>query len=200
MDGDARAMSAWRIAFPRLGQSGAPSRPFRRLIVVIDGPNSSFDYYIGSRLELQPDVPATVLQLSADPASVDPGLFEAGLVLFCRYVSARWLSFLRHIGPRLAGTALFLDDDLPALCRDRGVPLLSRARLFLKATRHWPRLAGLLDLVIVSTPVLAGRLGNADAAVGSLRRGSRPCARPVRTAAATGTDRISRNLHAPYEP
>src|SRR5271165_800123 len=166
-----RGAPAWHNAFGHLRVTGQGVRPFRRLIVVIDGPNPSFDYYIGSRLEQQPDLPATVLDLSDDPAALDPSLFDAALVLFCRYVSGRWLDVLRRARSRLAGVALFLDDDLPALCRDRSVPLASRARLFVKGPLHWPRLAGLLDAVIVSTSVLAERLRQTPALVWPARAG-----------------------------
>src|SRR5271165_6564620 len=86
----------WRNAFTDLRVTGSNIGPFRHLIVVIDGANPSFDYYIGSRLEKQPDLPTTLLDLSDDPASLDPSLFDAALVLFCRYLSARWLTFVRR--------------------------------------------------------------------------------------------------------
>ena len=135
--------------------------PFRRLIVIIDGPNPSFSYYFASRLERQPEVPAHIFNLADTPAHIEPSVFDGALVVFCRYANTRWLHFLHGIRIHLAGVALFLDDDIPALCRDRTVPLPSRLRLWWKGPSQWPRLTPLLGRIIVSTPMLAERFAEA---------------------------------------
>ena len=144
----------------QLKARGRLDRPFRRLIAVTRGPNPSYDYYLAPRLGAD-GPPVTVVDLHDDPGLLAPELFDDALVLFCRYVSTPWLRMVERRRDSIAGTMLFLDDDLAALVRDWTVPPLLRALYYLSGLRHWRRLSRILDVLVVSTPALSVRFPDA---------------------------------------
>jgi hypothetical protein len=148
-----------------LGRAPAPltarghlRRPATSIIVVTEGPSPSFDYYLAPRIA-QSQLPVTTARLADDPAALLRVASSGALIIFCRYVTAAWIAALDD--PRLAGAALFLDDDIAALIDDASVPLPYRLRLWQKHQRHVPALSRALDLLWVSTLALAARFPGA---------------------------------------
>lgn len=141
---------------------GPPIRPFVRVIAVIDGANPSFDYYLAPRLAACGGLEVRTAMLRTGPGQLPAAQFDDALVLFCRYATPRWLAQLERLGGRVAGVALFLDDDLAALSRDPGVPRLARVRYWWHGTCHWKRLGRLAGTLLVSTPALAQRYRQAN--------------------------------------
>lgn len=150
-------ISARPGATPALRGGGPPIRPFVRVIAVIDGANPSFDYYLAPRLAACGGLDVRTAMLRNGPRQLPAAAFDDALILFCRYATPRWLAELERRQRRIAGVALFLDDDLAALGCDSDVPLLSRLRYWWQGTGHWQRLDRLLGTLLVSTPTLAER-------------------------------------------
>lgn len=143
--------------FPPLAATGRLRRPPERIVVVIAGPNPSFDYYLAPRLA-RCGLTFRVVDLDDAPSSGNAAPELAGaLVLFCRYVSGPWLEAVEACAGVIAGVGLFVDDDIDALAADSSVPLDYRLRLFMLHLRHRRRLAECCDLLFVSSPVLAQR-------------------------------------------
>ena len=120
--------------------------------------NPSFDYYLSPRLNAAGALPHVVADL-ADPPGHDAarGLFDGALVLFCRYLSRAWIELLGTHADAIAGTGLFVDDDIDALAADRAVPLWYRARLLRRHLMHRRALSRRCDVLLVAGPVLAAR-------------------------------------------
>lgn len=136
-----------------------PRSTAERLIIVTAGANPTLDYYITPRLAVPVERrPSRIVQLShpADALLASPAA-EGAHVVLCRYVSAHWIEALARHRTRLAGVSLLADDDIAAVIGDPSAPLLYRRRLRARFLDQWPRLAPLLDQVLVSTPALAAR-------------------------------------------
>lgn len=147
------------LRFAPLAPSGRLRRPATRIIVVRAGPNPSFDYYLAPRLSAG-GLPFEVHDLGqASSVSADPEAWSGSLVLFCRYLSSGWLDAVERHGDRIAGVALFLDDDIDALFSDWTVPNWYRFRLYAHHLRHRERLRARLDLLLVANPRIAFRYG-----------------------------------------
>jgi hypothetical protein len=138
---------------PPLQARGRLRRPPSRIVAVIAGPNPSFDYYLQPRLQCAGGLPFSVADVHNTPDESLDGAF----VLFCRYMSGAWLGAVERNADRIAGVGLFLDDDIDALFADPSVPLDYRGRLARLALMHRRRLARVLDILFVATPVLASR-------------------------------------------
>lgn len=135
--------------------SGRPSG----VLVLQSGDNASVDYFIRPRLE-SPDntLPWSIVDLDARPEDVAI-LAQAGLlVIVCRYISAPWLRALERSGDRLNGVVLFIDDDLPAMVRDRSIPSAARGRILRDHVRHAERLGAVASAVWVTSRVLGATL------------------------------------------
>jgi hypothetical protein len=145
-----------------LSVSGQIRQPVRQILVVRDGPSASYDYYLAPRLLAPHETrPVRVVDLKADPAVIfDHAAADGTFVLFCRYLSAPWLSALERHTEALAGIGLFVDDDIAGLVNDGSVPWPYRIRLVRKHLWHLPGLSLRLNLVLVSTPALADRLAD----------------------------------------
>ena len=123
------------------------------------GPNPSFDYYLAPRLAAG-GLPFEVREIGQTfSMGADPEVWSGTLVLFCRYLSSEWLDFVERHGDRIAGVALFLDDDIDALFSDWTVPNWYRIRLYAHHLRHRARLRGHLDLLFVANSLIATRHG-----------------------------------------
>ncbi|MBS7544286.1 hypothetical protein [Ancylobacter oerskovii] len=134
--------------------------PRRRVMVLVRGANPSCDYYLVSRLARM-DVGVEVIDTrSRAPADVT---LDGALVIICRYLPWRWLRALR--AARLAGLAAFVDDDYPAMLRDRQLPLGYRALVALQGLLPLRLLASRQLRLWVSTPTLARRFAAWDPAV-----------------------------------
>lgn len=152
-----------RMRFAPLAAAGRLPRPVRRIAVVIDGPNPSFDYYLAPRLAQPGMPPHAVFDVSSPPPDFSAPEHADTLILLCRYMSGAWLRAAAAARGNLAGVALFLDDDIDALFADASVPLRYRLHLFRRALAHRRRLSGLLDLLFVANPAIAARHGIAGA-------------------------------------
>lgn len=153
-------MSAARpTRFEKLAASGRLRRPVTRIVVVVAGPNPSFDYYLAPRLT--GGLPVEIVQVDERIENARERLAGA-FVIFCRYMSARWLAAIEDNVADISGVGLFLDDDVDALAADRTVPLLYRWRLRRLHLDLRARLNRLCDLVFVSNHALARRYAAAQ--------------------------------------
>ncbi len=147
----------------RLGGSGGPRGPVKRIVVFGRIPNPTFDYYLAARLDA-PDMPPYEV---ADIRGRDtPALNADGaFVILCRYASPSVLRWIESNAKHLSGVGLFLDDDIPAVVTGKDADFLYRLFLWYRAL--WPlrRLNRHLDIVWVSTPHLASRLARVEAMV-----------------------------------
>jgi len=141
---------------PPLAASGRVRFAPTRIVVVVTGPNPSFDYYLAPRLGA--DVPTEVHDLAAPPTPDEARVMLAGaFVLFCRHMSSAWLCAVESCQDLIAGVGLFVDDDMDALAADRTVPLWYRLRLWRLHLIHRRRLARLCDVLFVGSKALAAR-------------------------------------------
>ncbi len=133
--------------------------PVSGVLVLQSGDNASVDYFIRPRLEAPAnDLPWTVVDLDTAPDDVEVWDREGLLVVVCRYVTSPWLRALEQRVDRLKGVVLFVDDDLPAMVRDRSMPAAARGRILRDHVRHGDRLGALASALWVTSPVLAGTL------------------------------------------
>lgn len=159
-------MGATRMGPTRYGNrqpvpTNATARRAGRVVVLQDGPNPSTDLYLRPRLIAPGMPPAEFLDIAREsPADHDlsPATDGSGAyVILCRYVTADWLAALERARDGLAGVAHFMDDDLPAMLRDRTLPLRYRYRIWRRYGRFAARLSALADELWVATPELADR-------------------------------------------
>ena len=155
------SLSRWLyrgLPTPRLraGATGRPRRPVERVIVIARMPNPTFDYYFAARLAAPGQPPGMVAStIGFDAARLNP---DGAFVVFCRYATLPALSWIRRHRDRLAGVALFLDDDIPAMVADPEQDIGYRLYLFRLAIAPLPLLNRELDLVFASTVPLVRRL------------------------------------------
>ncbi|WP_333900328.1 hypothetical protein [Agrobacterium pusense] len=129
--------------------------PIRRLLVLSNGPNPTFTYYLAERLKYTPFI-ADVRGISDGLTDIDPGgLF----VILCRYVGLRQLFWLFRNRKALAGISLLIDDDIAATVVSKGGTLTYKAYLTALGIAPLVLLNHILSEIWVSTPVLAKRLG-----------------------------------------
>lgn len=133
----------------------ASGRIVRRVAIVTDGENPSFDYYFAPRLAMHRGPPVARFDLAAPRGDREGGAWTDTLVIFCRYASAAWLRTLR--AQDLAGIGLFLDDDIEALAAARETRWRYKRKLHRNALRLWPELRPRLDRVWTSTAPIARR-------------------------------------------
>ena len=103
------------------------------ILVLQRGENASTDYYLRPRLE-SAGVPACIADLDSAPedcALLGEGGPSALTAVFCRYGAESWLAALRARRERLSRVAFFMDDDLPAMVRDPGLPRAARGKVAL---------------------------------------------------------------------
>ena len=127
----------------------------RQMLIVTRYPNPTFSYYFEQRLFGNPDNSIIVRGLGDKLADINPdGLF----VVFCRYSSHRQVSWVKRNRHKLAGVALFIDDDLPSILA--GDHATWHYKLFLAHNGVVPliRLNPLLSHVWISTEHLADEL------------------------------------------
>lgn len=138
----------------RDGRKGRRS-PIRRLLVLSNGPNPTFTYYLAERLKYTPFI-ADVRDLKDGLTDIDPdGLF----VIVCRYIRLRQLFWLFRHRKALAGTSLLIDDDIAATVVSKGGTLAYKAYLTALGIAPLFLLNHILSEIWVSTPILAERLG-----------------------------------------
>lgn len=134
------------------------ARPAGRVVVLQDGANPSTDFYLREPFADPGLPPADYLDIAMPAAGrLDASVADgAGIfVVICRYVTADWLAELERNRNRLVGVAYFVDDDLPAMLRDRSLPGRYRRKIAQRYGRHVARLSRLADRLWVSTDALA---------------------------------------------
>jgi hypothetical protein len=137
------------------------------ILVLQRGENASTDYYLRPRLE-HAGVPFVIADLASSPEGC-PLLASGGprrlMAIVCRYGAESWLEALRSRHNRLSRVAFFMDDDLPAMMRDPGLPRSVRGKVALHFGDHVASLSHLASEVWVSSPILAERYPEAGPAV-----------------------------------
>jgi len=141
---------------PADGQPKA-GRPIRGVVVVTAGDNPTYDYYFAPRFALHPGPPVERLDVMLKWRDLAARDWDDVFVILCRYVSREWVRVLADNAERLAGTVLFLDDDMEALAEDAKSPLRYRRKLRRLAIERWPSLMPMLNGIWVSTAALANR-------------------------------------------
>lgn len=134
-----------------------PNGVVRRLVVLRKGENPSFSYYFESRLGETGDLPARIVDI--DTEGLDDVQPDGTYVVICRYAGARHLRWMEKHRQRLAGVALFVDDDIAETIVGRDTSLVYKAHLAYFSTFQLSRLNRVLTDVWVSTPELQRALG-----------------------------------------
>ncbi|MGD9478984.1 hypothetical protein [Shinella sp. G-2] len=130
------------------------ARQATRLLVLTDGHNPTFTYYLEERLARSPfDV--HVRGLTERLGDVDPDGLH---VIVCRYIRPRQLLWLYRNRRRLAGASLFIDDDLAATVTAPRGSRLYKAYLMAMGIAPLPVLNRVLTDIWVSTPALSAAL------------------------------------------
>ncbi|MDH0117646.1 hypothetical protein N7379_24485 [Rhizobium pusense] len=129
--------------------------PIRRLLVLSNGPNPTFTYYLAERLKYTPFI-ADVRGVRDGLTDIDP---DRLFVILCRYVGLRQLFWLFRNRKALAGISLLIDDDIAATVVSKGGTLAYKAYLMALGIAPLFLLNHILSEIWVSTSVLAERLG-----------------------------------------
>lgn len=142
------------LAKPAARRTADASQRVNRLLVLTNGHNPTFTYYLEERLSRSP-LASDIRGLTDRLDDLDPdGLF----VIVCRYIRPRQLLWLYRNRRKLAGTCLFIDDDVAATVTAKGGSLAYKAYLLAMGIAPLPVLNQLLTAVWASTPALAAAL------------------------------------------
>ena len=128
--------------------------PPRRVLVLVRGANPSCDYYLVPRLAMMNLSVEMIDTRTCRPADVP---LDGAMAIICRYLPWRWLRALRA-ARGLTGIAAFIDDDYPAMLRDRRLPLGYRALVALEGLLPLHMIGPKRLRLWVSTPTLAARM------------------------------------------
>ncbi|WP_312608834.1 hypothetical protein [Agrobacterium pusense] len=129
--------------------------PIRRLLILSNGPNPTFTYYLAERLKYTPFV-ADVRGVGDGLTDIDP---DRLFVILCRYAGLRQLFWLFRNRRALSGISLLIDDDIAATVVSKGGTLAYKAYLTALGIAPLFLLNHILSEIWVSTPALAERLG-----------------------------------------
>jgi hypothetical protein len=148
-----------RLPHPRLEPNAQlPSlNCINRIIVFARLPNPTFDYYFAARLSAANMPPFEVVDIRRI-AEVDLDA-QGAFVIICRYASPSLLAWLEKSASLVSGVGLFVDDDMAAIVTGNEATLRYRAMLLFRGLLPLRRLNKFLDVIWVSTSVLADRLG-----------------------------------------
>ncbi len=147
----------------RVGATGRPRKPVRRVFLLGRHPNPTSDYYFAARLAALGMPPHQMVDIGCrDFSSLDA---DGAFIVVCRYASTAALKWIEQESSKLAGVGLFLDDDIPGIITGREAAIGYRLTLFWLGLMPLPRLNRHLDIVWASTPRLAERLQSANARV-----------------------------------
>lgn len=126
-------------------------RQATRLLVLTNGRNPTFTYYLEERIAKSP-LKVEVRGLSDPLADISPDGLE---VVICRYIRLGQLLWLFRNRKKLSGVNLFIDDDLAATVMQKQGSLLYKAYLMAIGIAPLLFLNRLLTGVWASTRVLA---------------------------------------------
>lgn len=146
--------------FPRNRFAGA-QRKVTRLLVLTNGRNPTFTYYLEERLA-RSALKVDVRSLTARLDDIDP---DGLAVILCRYVRPLQLLWLYRNRRRLAKVSLFIDDDVAATVTAKQGSGLYKLYLAAIGIAPLPVLNRILTDVWVSTPALASALSASANAV-----------------------------------
>lgn len=154
-----RIVRLWRASGRYvIPSSHAPQRPVDAILVLHRTGNPTSAYYLESRLahSARPVIWADIER----PPSLYPEIQKASslLVIVCRYIRGRWLTFLEQERARIGQCVYFTDDDMPALLSDHSLSPLVRGKIAAWYAPHIRRLESLCDEAWVSTSELASRM------------------------------------------
>lgn len=136
------------------------SEPVQRAVVLAHGRLPTTDFYLRARLDSLEGVTTRYIDTArehADAAVFNPSDF----VIIVRHAPPAWLRALTPMQPRLAGVALLLDDDIPAVLESAELPLPYALKTALRYVRARRMLARLCSAVWVSTPYLLQKYAHA---------------------------------------
>lgn len=158
----------WITCQPRLSRlppvvGDAPAVPCQRIVVLINKPNPTYDYYLRERLDMIDSVPVHLCRLNhSDFETIS---LEGAFVIICRYIKAAYVRRLEKERDKLAGLALFIDDDIQAVLKEPDAPL--GYKLFAAYRGLWPvrRLNPLLTAIWTSTGALAEGFGGIESGI-----------------------------------
>ena len=138
-----------------LAAKGSIPKPVQKILVLCEGPNPTFSYYLEERLK--------ALSIPFDVHFSDEGLGrvvpDGQFVIIVRYVRLRSLFWLIANRKRLTGIALLLDDDIAATCVAPDVDPLYRLHVMRLGLLPLPFLNRLLTHLWISTPALKTSIG-----------------------------------------
>ena len=138
-----------------LAAEGRRLKPVQKILVLCEGPNPTFSYYLGERLKAL-SIPFDVHFPDKGLGSVVPdGLF----VVIVRYIRPRSLFWLITNRNRLSGIALLVDDDIAATCVAPDVDPLYRLHIARLGLLPLPFLNRVLTHLWISTPALRNSIG-----------------------------------------
>src|SRR5690606_6927084 len=142
------------LAKPAARRAADASQRANRLLVLTNGYNPTLTYYLEERLSPSP-LASDIRGLTDRLDDLDPdGLF----VIVCRYIRPRQLLWLYRNRRKLAGTCLFIDDDVAATGTAKGGSLAYQDYLLAMGIAPLPAFNQLLTAVWASTPALAAAL------------------------------------------
>ena len=138
----------------RAGADGRAREPVRRILAAGVYPSPTADYYREARYPAH-GVPVIRRDVRLSGCDDVPG--DGTFVVICRYAGPDLLDWLDANASQIAGVALFLDDDIPAMVTEPGAGI--DYRVYAAGFGLFPlrRLSRHLDAVWVSTPALAPR-------------------------------------------
>ena len=122
----------------------------KRYLVLSMGNNPTFSYYLEERLN-RSAYPNDVRDLTQSLSDIDP---EGVFVIICRYIRPRQLQWLYRNRKRIAGAALFIDDDLAAIFASAKGEFAYKAYITVLGIVPLLILNRVLTEVWVSTPAL----------------------------------------------
>lgn len=138
-----------------LAAKGHVAKPVERVLVLCEGPNPTFSYYLEERLK--------ALSIPFDVHFSDKGLGRVvadGLfVVIVRYIRPGPLFWLIRHRNRLSGIALLVDDDIAATCVAPDVDPLYRLHVARLGLLPLPFLNRVLTNLWTSTPALRTSIG-----------------------------------------
>jgi hypothetical protein len=125
------------------------------VVVIEHGRMPSTDYFVVPHVT-RPGLPVSVFNSTrggVDTSALSPG----ALVVFVRYIDARWAEAVRAAREHLAGVVLFMDDDLLDWRALRGLPVRYAYKIWRLALRRRQWLADVKASLWVSSEYLAGK-------------------------------------------
>ncbi len=132
-----------------------PQRP-RRITVLSPGIIPTTDLYFRKNVSRPYGrVVGHVNTLTVLPSEVT--LVDKTMIVIVRYAPPRWLRWLNANQARLAGVALFMDDDIPAAAFALELPFLYILKTVWRHTLSRRLLSKVCDEIWVSTPELVRR-------------------------------------------